>query len=78
MFGFPAGELIDASTGKVVHPSVHSDFLRIRVCPRSGDRFRLADIIDLHKDVGFNDLVQCLSGRARGEVEGLNARDEGA
>lgn len=57
MFSFSAYELIDASTGKVVHPSVHSDFLRIRVCPRSGDRFRLADVTDLHKDVGFNDLV---------------------
>jgi len=66
------------STGEIVHPSVHSDFLGIRVCPRSSDRFRLADIVDLCNDIGFNDLVQRFTFRARGQVEGLNARDEGA
>lgn len=75
---FPTDELIDASTSEVVHPSMHSDFLGIRIRPRSGNRFRLADIVDLHDDIGFNDLVQRFIIRARGEVEGLNARDEGA
>lgn len=71
-------ELLDPSLGEVVHPSVHSDFFRIRVCPRSGDRLRLADIVDLHDDIGFNDLVQRLTRRARREVERLNECSEGA
>lgn len=57
---------------------MHSDFLRIWVCPRGSDGLCFAKIIDLHDDIGFNDLVQRLARRARGQVEGLDEVGERA
>lgn len=71
-------ELLDASLSKIVHPSVHSNFLCMRICPGSGDRFRLADIVDLLDDIGFDNLVQRLVRRARGKIERSNECGKGA
>jgi hypothetical protein len=57
---------------------VDGDFLRIWVRPRRSNGLRLAEVLDLHDDVGFHDLVQRLARRARGKVEGLDEIGEGA